>query len=443
LVIDHSAKELLLNAAKKIESSNEESIQDQLHYSQILYQMATGPVFGGITYALDHCLKVIVAETEFEISNWFWKEGRNDKNFENSEHWHCKDNNVNFKVFQDQSKKLIIEEKTRLYQDLILSRFLFTVALTEKKWERLNLSSASEFQTALFLPIHLKPNLYGVIEFYSTKKIKANSVLFQFFENLSGEINRQIENINNQEAEKQQVFQLAQASRLSSLGAMAGGIAHEINNPLTIIMGTIKVAIRSIEGDLTKLDQKKTVDSLNKARSHTERITKIVKGIRALSRDGANDPFVLSKVKDILEDTLNLCEARIKTNNIQLSFEIEDDELMLQCRPVQVSQVLLNLINNSMDAVGELPNPWINLSANKVGNVIEFKLTDAGPGIPEHIANQLMQPFFTTKGTGRGTGLGLSISQEIVKTHSGRFYLNRDFKHTQFIVQFPVEQAAD
>jgi C4-dicarboxylate-specific signal transduction histidine kinase len=291
--------------------------------------------------------------------------------------------------------------------------------------------------------VHLNSKFYGILEFYSINKIKTTNSLRRFSELMSIEVTRQLDQIRSQEVEKQQVFQLAQASRLSSLGAMAGGIAHEINNPLTIIMGTIKMAIRGIESEDQTIDKKKIIDGLNRAKSHTERITKIVKGIRAMSRDGSNDPFIYSKVKDILEDTLNLCEARIKTHNIQLTFEIEDEAMLFQCRPVQISQVLLNLINNSMDAVGDLSNPWISLSATQKGKFIEFKVTDAGPGIPETVANQLMQPFFTTKGTGRGTGLGLSISQEIVKAHSGKFYLNREFANTQFIIIFPIEQESD
>lgn len=436
-----------MSAAKKIETMNSEEIKEELQhelmYSQILYKVATAPLFGGVNFALDHCLKVVVTELDYDIGHWFWQNTRSENMFESGKQWRVKDNNTNFKEFQEESAKILIDSNVGFYGDIAATSPLCVENLNISNFKRGELKSTSAFQSALFIPLYLNSKFYGILEFYSRKKVKTTSSLRRFSELMSIEVTRQIDHIRSQEVEKQQVFQLAQASRLSSIGAMAGGIAHEINNPLTIIMGMIKMAIRAIDADDPNMDKKKIVQGLEKARSHTERINKIVKGIRAMSRDGANDPFIYSKVKDILEDTLNLCEARIKTNNIQLTYEIEDDGMLIQCRPVQVSQVLLNLINNSMDAVGDLPEPWISLSAITIGTNVEFRLTDAGPGIPEHIANQLMQPFFTTKGTGRGTGLGLSISQEIVKAHNGKFYLNREFKNTQFIVTFPIEQNTE
>jgi signal transduction histidine kinase len=436
-----------VSAAKKIETMNtdeiKEELQQELMYSKILYKFATAPIFSGFGYALDHCVKTVVSELEYEIGHWYWQDNRTDNLFESGKQWRLKENNPKFKEFQQESEKLLIEPTAGFYQDITASSPLCIECLITKNFKRTEIPSASIFQSALFIPLLLNGKFYGILEFYSTSKIKTTNSLRRFSELMSIEASRQLDQIRSQEVEKQQVFQLAQASRLSSLGAMAGGIAHEINNPLTIIMGTIKMAIRGIESNDPIMDKKKIVEALERARSHTERITKIVKGIRAMSRDGANDPFIYSKVKDILEDTLNLCEARIKTHDIQLTYELEDEDMIVQCRPVQISQVLLNLINNSMDAVGDLPEPWISLSAIQTGKNIEFKLTDAGPGIPEAVANQLMQPFFTTKGTGRGTGLGLSISQEIIKAHSGEFYLNRDFPNTQFIVLLPIEQESD
>jgi signal transduction histidine kinase len=297
------------------------------------------------------------------------------------------------------------------------------------------------YQHAVLLPFKSEGQTIAVLQLFSLEPISdLQPQVSQWGNHLVSEINRQLDLILWQERERDQVVQLAQASRLSSLGAMAGGIAHEINNPLTIIMGMLTMTLKELSSDRA-VDREKLAGILTKAKQYTERISKIVKGIRALSRDGSRDPFILSRAQDIIDSTFGLCEASIKTNSIQLSYDLEDPEMLIRCRPVQISQVILNLINNSMDAIGDQSSPWIHVGARKVSDeIVEFSVTDSGAGIPENVANQLMQPFFSTKGAGKGTGLGLSISKEIIKAHSGTIALDRDFPNTRFVFQIPIEQ---
>ena len=114
-------------------------------------------------------------------------------------------------------------------------------------------------------------------------------------------------------------------------------------------------------------------------------------------------------------------------------------DLPLDCRPVQISQVLLNLLSNALDAVENTENPWIAIEAEAIPEKqeIEIRITDSGPGIPNAVAEKMMNPFFTTKPSGKGTGLGLSISTRIMQEHGGTLRLDRSHPYTQFILRLP------
>ncbi len=225
------------------------------------------------------------------------------------------------------------------------------------------------------------------------------------------------------------------SSKMASLGEMAGGVSHEINNPLSIIEGNAAKIIRVLEKDTLDIEELKK--AAGKIESTTERIAKIIRGLRSFSRDGAKDPFVPTTIKSLIDETLSFCEARLTNHRIQLKINPFDPDLKIDCRGVQLSQVILNLINNSSDAIQSLSNPWIQLNIQDLGSNIEISVTDSGKGIPTEVAEKIMQPFFTTKGIGKGTGLGLSINKGIIESHQGKFYLDTDCPNTRFVIELP------
>lgn len=111
--------------------------------------------------------------------------------------------------------------------------------------------------------------------------------------------------------------------------------------------------------------------------------------------------------------------------------------LEVECRPTQISQVILNLLNNAHDAIGSLEEKWVMVSVTEIENDIEIRVTDSGSGIPEHVRMKIMEPFFTTKPVGKGTGLGLSVSLGILKAHRGSLVVDTESKNTCFVLRFP------
>jgi C4-dicarboxylate-specific signal transduction histidine kinase len=230
---------------------------------------------------------------------------------------------------------------------------------------------------------------------------------------------------------------LLQASKMSALGEMAGGIAHEINTPL----GTIGLMVSQLKGLIEQgcLDQDEIGGLLNIIDSTTHRIATIVSGLRSFSRQDSSDPFQNVSVKQVLDDTLILCLERMKNHGVDIQINSIPANLCIDCRATQISQVLLNLLNNAFDAVENLPEKWIKIEIADRSEQIEIAVSDSGPGIRPQIAEKIFQPFFTTKEIGKGTGLGLSISQGILKGHKGKLTVGGG-KNTQFIIQLPKSQ---
>lgn len=172
------------------------------------------------------------------------------------------------------------------------------------------------------------------------------------------------------------------------------------------------------------------------------RIAKTVRSLRAFSRDGENDPFEASPLAKIFEDTIELCTERMRQNQIKLSVDMPPLDVVVECRAVQISQVLLNLLNNSYDAISEIEvsERWIRISYSVREADCEISVENGGPKIPPEVCEHIMRPFFTTKPAGKGTGLGLSISQRILHAHSGQLEIDPYSKHTRFIFSLKRHQ---
>lgn len=235
------------------------------------------------------------------------------------------------------------------------------------------------------------------------------------------------------------------SSKMSSLGEMAGGIAHEINTPLAVIALKADLLKAASETEEFALDSKAIVaDTCEMIHRTVDRIAKIIAGLRAFAREGASDPFQQTEMRYIVKDTLDLCSEKFRGSGVVLQVEMPETELLLSCRATQISQVLLNLLSNSFDATQEraekLTEKWIKIEARDLGAEVELSVTDSGHGILPAIRSKLAQPFFTTKEVGKGTGLGLSISRGIVMDHGGRLILDEQSPHTRFVIVLPKDR---
>lgn len=233
---------------------------------------------------------------------------------------------------------------------------------------------------------------------------------------------------------------IIQSSKMVSLGEMSAGIAHEVNNPLSII----KMAAMQMKNqiDRNELDIQKLSKQAEKINTTIDRVTKIIKGLSYFSKNSSHLDLKNEKVKTLIDETIALCQERLKINGVALKYKYPKnfDDLFFECRLVEVSQVLLNLLNNAFDAIENLEEKWIEIEIVDLGANLQFRVTDSGRGISRDLATLILTPFFTTKTAGKGTGLGLSISQKIIHSHSGNFWIDTESNNTCFIFELPKNQ---
>lgn len=229
--------------------------------------------------------------------------------------------------------------------------------------------------------------------------------------------------------------QIIQSAKMALLGEMVSGIAHELNNPLTVIDGFARMVDRYSEEPTGKnAEIKKAANSILKM---TERMYKIIMGLRSFARDGTKDDFQESSLSQIIQDTLDFIQVKKMKMAVEVIVEGDSSQLVIQCRGVQIAEVILNLMSNSFDAVAELPERWVKVSTEDFGDQVKIMVTDSGKGIPPQVVNKMFEPFYTTKPVGKGTGLGMSISKKIIEDHNGTLSYDSTCPNTRFIVTLP------
>lgn len=232
---------------------------------------------------------------------------------------------------------------------------------------------------------------------------------------------------------KRQQIEITNSARLSALGVLTSGIAHEINNPLSVIQGKTALLLKRVKEN--RLDKVNLPDEIQKIHDTCIRITKIIQGMQALSRDSKGDPFVAITVCELIDKMIGLCAERIRNHKIQITIQC-DESIRIQGRSEQVGQVILNLLNNAIDATKDCEKKEVRIMAHRRGNKIIISVSDSGPGVPTDLRDRIMEPFFTTKDVGKGTGLGLSISRGLMEAHKGQLLLAEGHP-TTFILEFP------
>jgi two-component system NtrC family sensor kinase len=235
---------------------------------------------------------------------------------------------------------------------------------------------------------------------------------------------------------------LVQNEKLAAIGELVSGIAHELNNPISAIL---LLAQDSLQEESTQ----EIKNNLDKIVSESRRTAKIVRDLLAFSKQRSPDVDLI-QLDDVLVYTLDLLRDEIGKNNIKVTTEFSKDMPPVLIDPLQIQQVVINIVNNACQAMAADPEnaylrittetgPSIFLPESGTPQVVRIMFQDSGAGIHTYVLPRVFDPFFTTKPLGQGTGLGLSICHGIVNEHGGHIWVESEFgKGATFFVELPV-----
>ena len=247
---------------------------------------------------------------------------------------------------------------------------------------------------------------------------------------------------NNIAENERKTAELARADKMASIGEMLSGIMHEINNPISIITSRIQLISNIFQSEKVDMEMiKKSFDIISR---NAYRTSKIIAGVKTLFRETSIENFTDAELKELIFNTQEAVAEKIKKFNVELEFSFKncDEGTKIFCFPLQISQVLVNLINNSNDAIRSDESKWIKVRFEMLASHFSIFVTDSGVGLSEEIQKKIELPFFTSKKAGEGSGIGLHISKKIIESHHGKFYYNTTASNTEFVIELPLQPAA-
>lgn len=229
---------------------------------------------------------------------------------------------------------------------------------------------------------------------------------------------------------------LQQATKLATLGKISGEIAHEINNPLTIIQGNVDLILASSEK--IQQDPEYVKNKLLKVSSAVLRITKTISGLKNYSRSSEHEAKSKVDLNHLINETLEFSAEKINFNKIKVIY-FNKKQFYIEARAVEIIQVILNILSNGIDALTKLPIELrsITITIAAANGLSQIKISNAGEKINPDVATKLFDTYFSTKASSKGMGLGLSISKRIIESHNGRLYYDAGLPDTTFVIELP------
>jgi C4-dicarboxylate-specific signal transduction histidine kinase len=239
------------------------------------------------------------------------------------------------------------------------------------------------------------------------------------------------------------------SDRLRSLGEMAAGIAHELNQPLLGVRGLAELVLMTMGNDQNPMsDQNRK--NIGRIVEQADRMVHIINHVRMFAREAGKAETSCVDLNEVVRSGVSLLTAQFKSHGLHLELEMTPCSLPIQVNPYSIEEVILNLLSNSHDALekkllqpppGYLPMVWISTEMDRTGAapVVRLSIRDNGNGIPDGIAEKIFDPFFTTKDPDKGTGLGLSICKSIVEEFDGHIqFSSTEDVSSAFEIDFPA-----
>ncbi len=229
---------------------------------------------------------------------------------------------------------------------------------------------------------------------------------------------------------------LVQSNKMASLGEMSSRIAHELNNPLTIMDGQLRRLQDYIVDE--EVSNEKCSDLVAKTQHNLMRVLKVINSFRSVSKEEDLAASEKTRISDLVEELKELTQKRLESQNIRFNVLCSDNDILINCVRSSILQVFINLVNNAIDALELIEEKWIKLHIIKKKDNVILTIMDSGEGVSFENQVRLFEPFFTTKDIGKGAGLGLSVARDIVEDHKGTIIYTSKMRHSCFVITLPL-----
>jgi PAS domain S-box-containing protein len=324
------------------------------------------------------------------------------------------------------------------------SDLLASTTETERQARTRSRCNAEGYESVALIPLRAGDETIGLLQLNDHRRNQLTLDEITFLEGMVATIGIALSRVRDDERQNRLQAQMAQSQRLESIGTLASGVAHEINNPLNVVMNCAQLIL---DEPAISADSREYAAMIL---GEGERMAGIVRSLLAFSRNH-KESHSPADVATLIESTLVLVRALYRKEHIELVSQLSEGLPKVRCRSQQIQQVLMNLLSNARDALNDRfpeasPEKWIRLTAapfvRDQVNWVRLTVEDRGGGIPTEIADRVFDPFLTTKPTDKGTGLGLSISHGIVKEHGGELWFESEAGiGTRFHVELKVDNG--
>ena len=302
-------------------------------------------------------------------------------------------------------------------------RFSYKATIQNKKGDEIDLALA-------FRKISRRGEEYIFLQVDDRTREREKDAILKRATQLLEKRNRELDRLNRDLSEAYD--QLLLTGKMMAVGEMAASMILEMRHPVNMMMANAQLLDDFIRDS-------EATEMLQDIIQYCTQVSKILEGLNSYAEKKERD-LEPHSIKTLLDDAFKLCRRPIEAQRIKLTTPLVDEGLMIGCRPTEIGQVFINILNNSAEAVGGTEDAWIRVEVESVDDKIIVSVIDSGEGLPEALAQKIMEPFFTTKdaGAGSGTGLGLTISRKILTSHRGQLELDTDSPNTKFVMTFPA-----
>ena len=306
---------------------------------------------------------------------------------------------------------------------------------TDPAFRRSASAKESGLHSVFACPILISREVVGVMEFYAPKMQQPHTMLLDFGVQIGIQLGRVVERQHAAAQYQLQQEALYQSEKLAAMGSLLSGVAHELNNPLAVVLMHVDL-LREELGHSPLLE---LIDEVTRA---AERCKRLVHAFLTLARQHTPDRTAVS-LNSLVTDTVELLAYTLQVDNITVHLELAENLPLLWADAHQIQQVITSLITNAHQALREslaLRQLTLTTRCNATRTCVTLAVTDTGPGVPPALQARIFEPFFTTKPVGIGTGLGLSLCKGIIEQHGGTITMtSQPGQGATFCVELPVE----